>query len=163
MAKKVQRIAASRRKLQLLRTLTNSKSVRRRSIILNVLLHFHKLTVKLEEIQREYQNLMAIRNEYFNLLKHIQIPKEVKVEKLGEDQFVVKVRCNRGGDKLVSIVEAFEELGLNVVRARVSCNHFFAMEAIVVAQDQQTTKTKDVTQAILKAIDKQGGERILVT
>ncbi|MBA0598146.1 hypothetical protein Gorai_007922, partial [Gossypium raimondii] len=113
MAKKVQRRAASRRKLQLLRTLTNSKSVRRRSIILNVLLHFHKLKVKLEEIQREYQNLMAIRNEYFNLLKHIQIPKEVKVEKLGEDQFVVKVRCNRGGDKLVSIVEAFEELGLN--------------------------------------------------
>ncbi|KAL1165841.1 hypothetical protein V6Z11_A06G155700 [Gossypium hirsutum] len=163
MAKKVQRRAASRRKLQLLRTLTNSKSVRRRSIILNVLLHFHKLKVKLEEIQREYQNLMAIRNEYFNLLKHIQIPKEVKVEKLGEDQFVVKVRCNRGGDKLVSIVEAFEELGLNVVRARVCCNHFFSMEAIVVAQDQQTTKTKDVTQAILKAIDKQGGERILVT
>ncbi|KAH1055950.1 hypothetical protein J1N35_034015 [Gossypium stocksii] len=163
MAKKVQRRAASRRKLQLLRTLTNSKSVRRRSIILNVLLHFHKLKVKLEEIQREYQNLMAIRNEYFSLLKHIQIPKEVKVEKLGEDQFVVKVRCNRGGDKLVSIVEAFEELGLNVVRARVCCNHIFAMEAIVVAQDQQTTKTKDVTQAILKAIDKQGGERILVT
>lgn len=85
------------------------------------------------------------------------------MEKLGEDQFVVKVRCNRGGDKLVSIVEAFEELGLNVVRARVCCNHFFSMEAIVVAQDQQTTKTKDVTQAILKAIDKQGGERILVT
>ncbi|MFQ6643629.1 hypothetical protein Gotur_018421 [Gossypium turneri] len=103
MAKKVQRRAASRRKLQLLRTLTNSKS------------------------------------------------------------FVVKVRCNRGGDKLVSIVEAFEELGLNVVRARVCCNHFFAMEAIVVPQDQQATKTKDVTQAILKAIDKQGGERILVT
>ncbi|MBA0868257.1 hypothetical protein Goshw_010934 [Gossypium schwendimanii] len=165
MAKKVQRRAASRRKLQLLRTLTNSKSVIQKLVLVWIQKAFlvHDLKVKLEEIQREYQNLMAIRNEYFNLLKHIQIPKEVKVEKLGEDQFVVKVRCNRGGDILVSIVEAFEELGLNVVRARVCCNHFFAMEAIVVAQDQQTTKTKDVTQAILKAIDKQGGERILVT
>ncbi|KAK8648834.1 hypothetical protein V6N13_129576 [Hibiscus sabdariffa] len=66
-------------------------------------------------------------------------------------------------DESVSIVEAFEQLGLNVVQARVCCNHFFAMEAIVVDQDQQTTDTKDVTQAVLKAIERRGGEGMLVT
>ncbi|XVF25615.1 hypothetical protein REPUB_Repub13aG0227400 [Reevesia pubescens] len=163
MVTKLQKRTASRRKLHLLRTLTcNSKSVKRSSIILNILLHFHKLKVKLEEIQREYQNLMAIRNEYSTLLKHIQIPKEVKVEKIGEE-FVVKVSCNKGGDKLVSILETFDELGLNVLQARVSCSHLFSMEAIAVAQDQQTTDIKDVTKAVLKAIEKQGGEETLVS
>ncbi|XVF27461.1 hypothetical protein REPUB_Repub14bG0108400 [Reevesia pubescens] len=164
MANKLQRRTASRRKLHLQRTLTYSKSVKRSSIILNALLHCYKLKVKLEEIEREYQNLMAIRNEYLTLLNHIQIPKEVKVEKIGEDQFVVKVTCNKGGDKLVSILEAFDELGLNVLQARVSCSHFFTMEAIAAAQDQQTTDIKDVTQAVLKAInEKQGGVKTLVT
>ncbi|KAK8514099.1 hypothetical protein V6N13_063002 [Hibiscus sabdariffa] len=154
MANKIKKRAVSRP------SLTNSKPVK--GSILNVLAHFHKVRVKLEEIQREYQNLMAIRNEYLALLNHIQIPKEVKVEKNGQE-FVVKVRCNKGGDELVSIVEAFEQLGLNVVQARVCCNNFFAMEAIVVDQDQQTTDIKDITQAVLKAIEKRGGERMLVT
>ncbi|KAK8692549.1 hypothetical protein V6N13_076007 [Hibiscus sabdariffa] len=102
---------------------------------------------------------MAIRNQYSTLLKHVQIPKQVKVEKVGEE-FVVKVSCSKGGDKLVSILEAFEEVGLNVVEAKVCCTHFFAMEATAVAQHQQTTDIKDVTQAILNAIEKQGGEHI---
>ncbi|OMO65448.1 hypothetical protein COLO4_31243 [Corchorus olitorius] len=163
MVTKLLRRTACRRKLHLLRNLTNSKSVKRSSMVLNALLHIYKLKVKLEEMQREYQNLMAIRNQYLTLLKHIQIP---KVEKNGE-QFEVKVTCNKGGDKLVSILEAFDELGLNVVQARVSCNHFFAMEAIAVVdhddQGQQTIDIKDVTQAVLKAIEKQDGEGTLVT
>ncbi|MBA0658792.1 hypothetical protein Goklo_010971 [Gossypium klotzschianum] len=110
MVTKLQRRTASRRKLQFLPTLSNTKS-------------------------------------------------EVKVEKVGEE-FVVKVSCNKGRDKLISILEAFEELDLNVVRARVNCSHFFAMEAIAVAQDQKTTDINDVTQAILMAIEKQGGEHI---
>ncbi|KAG4146422.1 hypothetical protein ERO13_D05G156400v2 [Gossypium hirsutum] len=159
MVTKLQRRTASRRKLQFLPTLSNTKSVKRSSIVLNVLLQCHKLKVKLEEIHREYQNLMTIGNQYFTLLKHIQVSKEVKVEKVGEE-FVVKVSCNKGRDKLISILEAFEELGLNVVRARVNYSHFFAMEAIAVAQDQKTTDINDVTQAILMAIEKQGDEHI---
>ncbi|GMI93501.1 hypothetical protein HRI_003019400 [Hibiscus trionum] len=138
--------SASSRKL-------NPKSAKRGSIIKNVVLHFYKLKVKLEEVQRECQNLRVIRNEYFTLLKHIQIPKEVKVEKIGEE-FVVRVSCSkRGGDKLVSILEAFDELGLDVVRASVSCSHLFSMEAIAVARGQQGTGIRDITDAVVKAID----------
>ncbi|TYI59486.1 hypothetical protein E1A91_D10G040000v1 [Gossypium mustelinum] len=159
MATKLQRRTASLRKLQLLQTLNKPKSVKRSCSIINILLHFYKLKVKLEEIQREYQNL----------LKNIRIPKlkqEVKVEKISGEQFVVRVACNKGGDKLVSILEVFDELGLNVVQARVSCRHFFSMEAIIgVGQDQKTSDMKDITDAVLKAIDeKQSGEQeMLVT
>ncbi|MBA0812036.1 hypothetical protein Gohar_026034 [Gossypium harknessii] len=162
MATKLQRRTASLRKLHLLQTLNKPKSVKRSCSIINILLHFYKLKVKLEEIQREYQNL----------LKNIRIPKviiiclEVKVEKINGEQFVVRVACNKGGDKLVSILEVFDELGLNVVQARVSCRHFFSMEAIIgVGQDQKTSDMKDITDAVLKAIDeKQSGEQeMLVT
>ncbi|GMI77691.1 hypothetical protein HRI_001438400 [Hibiscus trionum] len=150
--KLIRRTAASGRKL-------NPKSAKRVSIIKNVLLHFYKLKVKLEQLQRECQNLRAIRKEYFTLLNHIQIPKEVKVEKNGEE-FVVKVSCcNKGGDKLVSILEAFDELGLDVVRASVSCGHLFSMEAIVVGQGRETSGIREITHAVLNAIDeKQGGD-----
>ncbi|KAK9031163.1 hypothetical protein V6N11_032550 [Hibiscus sabdariffa] len=81
---------------------------------------------------------------------------EVKVEKIGEE-FVVKVSCsNKGGEKLVSVLEAFDELGLDVVRASVACSHLFSMEAIAVAQGQQATGIKDITHAVLKAIDEKG-------
>ncbi|KAK8664644.1 hypothetical protein V6N13_084422 [Hibiscus sabdariffa] len=155
--KLITRTATSRRKLHLLQTPTNPKSLTKRgSIIKNVVLHFYKLKVKLEELQRECRNLRVIRNEYFTLLKHIQIPKEVKVEKIGEE-FVVKVSCsNKGGEKLVSVLEAFDELGLDVVRASVACSHLFSMEAIAVAQGQQATGIKDITHAVLKAIDEKG-------
>lgn len=38
-------------------------------------LYIYKLILKLEEIKREYSNLMAIKKEYLNLMKHIQVPK----------------------------------------------------------------------------------------
>ncbi|KAE8699359.1 Detected protein of unknown function [Hibiscus syriacus] len=107
--------------------------VKRRSAILNALLHCHKLKLKLGKIHGEYQNLMAIRNQYFTLLKHMQIPKEVKVE---------KVARGRVGSE-----------------TKVPCTHLFAMEATAVAQNQQTTDIRG-TQAILKAIKKQGGDRL---
>lgn len=88
--------------------------------------------------------------------------KEVKVEKAGKG-FLVRVICEKGGEKLVSILEVFEEMGLIVLHARVSCNFYFAMEAIVVADQEQDTPNvedfvKNITQAVLKAIGRQGGE-----
>ncbi|KAK8618510.1 hypothetical protein V6N13_132499 [Hibiscus sabdariffa] len=147
------RTAASGRKLHLLQTPTSPKSAKRGFIVKNVVLHFYKLKIKLEQLQRECQNLRVIRNDYFTLLNHIQIPKEVKVEKIGEE-FVVKVSCcNKGGDKLVSVLSAFDELDLDVVRASVSCGRLFSMEAIAVAQGQQTSGVRDITRAVVKAID----------
>lgn len=76
----------------------------------------------------------------------------MKVEKIGEE-FRVKVRCEKGGDRLVSVLEAFDKMGLNVVQAKVSCTECFSMEAVAVAEDDQSLNVRDITEAINVAID----------
>lgn len=80
------------------------------------------------------------------------------MEKTKEGSFVVRVRCEKGEDTLVSVLEAFEEIGLLVLQATVSCkDNSFSMEATTVAaaaqSHGQTLNVKDVTQAITKAIE----------
>ncbi|KAI4332512.1 hypothetical protein L6164_017415 [Bauhinia variegata] len=159
MACRMQKRISLRRKLHILRALTKSQSVRRRSINKSSVLYIYKLKVLLERVKRECRNLIATRREYLNLLKHIQEPKEVKVEKVKPGTFVVRIRCASGGDKLVAILEAFEEMGINVQQARVSCDDGFTMEAIAVAEDQ-ALEVIDVTEPLLRAIGrKQDGDR----
>ncbi|KAK4440076.1 hypothetical protein Salat_0342500 [Sesamum alatum] len=117
---KMQRRVALRRKLRTLRTLTKSKSVKKSSIIKDASLYLYKLRVQLEAIQKHYHYL----------INHIQ---EVKVDKVaGTEYVVVKVRCKKSEELLVSILEAFEEMNVNVVEARLNnSNHLFRMEAIL--------------------------------
>lgn len=70
---------------------------------------------------------------------------------------MVKVTCEKGGDKLVAILEAFEKICVNVEQARVSSENGFSMEAIIVAEDQNLD-VRDVKEVILKAIGKKSGE-----
>ncbi|KAK9267566.1 hypothetical protein L1049_009994 [Liquidambar formosana] len=173
MASRLQRRMALRRKLHILRTLTSSKSVipkkwkiknsstcfatflfvqafmfmlmfflfvkvKKSSIIMDTILHINALKLRLEAIKREYSNSMKLNQV-------------VKVEKIGT-RFLVRVTCKKGRDVLVSILEALDEIGLNVLQARVSCNYYFAMEAITEAQ-AQALDVGDVTQTVLKAIE----------
>lgn len=74
------------------------------------------------------------------------------MEKIGET-FLVRVICKKGDEnKLVSILAVFDEMGFNVVQASVSCNYYFAMEAIVAAQNPEALDVREVTQVISKAI-----------
>jgi len=84
----------------------------------------------------------------------IYFQKEVEVEK-GEKGFIVRVICEKGGDKLVSVLEVFEEMGLTVSHARVSCNLHLSMEAIVVAEEERALHAKSIAQAVTKAIERQ--------
>lgn len=71
----------------------------------------------------------------------------------------VRVRCEKGEDTLVSVLETFEEMGLQVLQARVSCtNGSFSMEATTVFSDDQNQAqldVREVTQAITNAIEKE--------
>ncbi|CAI9783767.1 unnamed protein product [Fraxinus pennsylvanica] len=138
----MQRRMALRRKLHILKTLTNSKSVKKSSIIMDAFLYIYKLKLQVEAIQREYQYL----------INHIQ---EVKVEKDGT-RYVVRVTCKNGQDLLVSIIEAFEEMNLNVLEARVTTKHFFGMEAIAEAKGQDID-SRILTQTILNVIQRSTG------
>ncbi|XP_060189115.1 uncharacterized protein LOC132618079 isoform X2 [Lycium barbarum] len=141
-SRRVQRKMADRSKLHQLRTLTNSKSVKKSSIILDAFLYIIKLRLQLEAIQREYHNF----------LNHVQ---EVKVEKLIGTRFLVKVTCKKEKDVLVSILEAFEEMKLSVAQARVTRKYFFGMEAIVEAENETNLDVKALTKALQMAIHKQ--------
>ncbi|CAA0817803.1 Unknown protein [Striga hermonthica] len=88
----------------------------------------------------------AIQKEYQNLINHIQ---EVKVEKIGMGYLLVRITCKKGEKLLVSILEAFEEMNVVVLQAKLTSKHFFGMEAIVKA-DQVDESI--LNQAILKVI-----------
>ncbi|KAB5560718.1 hypothetical protein DKX38_005675 [Salix brachista] len=155
MVARLRRRTATGKRLHILRTLTCSKSVQRKSITMDALLYIHKLKLKLEAIKREVASLVARKREYLSVMKQLQLPKkEVKVEK-AEKGVLVRVRCEKGGDKLVSILEVFEEMGLIVLNARVSSNMYFAMEAVVVAEEEQhALHVKSIAEAVIKAIER---------
>ncbi|QCD84493.1 uncharacterized protein LOC114179201 [Vigna unguiculata] len=157
MACRVQKRISLRRKLHILRVLTNSNSAKRTSISNTTILRLYKLKLALETVKRHYENLLAARGEHVNLLNHVKENKDVKIEKVRAGTFMVKVTCEKGSNKLVTILEAFDEMCLNVQQAKVSCEKDFSLEAIVVAEDQ-TLDLRDVTEALLKAIGKQSGE-----
>ncbi|XP_042009865.1 uncharacterized protein LOC121758550 [Salvia splendens] len=112
----IHRKIALRRKLQILRTLTKSKSEKRSSTIKDTSLYIHKLKLQVEAIKKECQQLIN------------QIH-EVKVENVGRGFLAVRVRCKKGEQIMGSILEMFEELNLNVVQASITCKNFFGMEA----------------------------------
>nr|GLL30337.1 uncharacterized protein LOC109162466 [Ipomoea trifida] len=133
---------ALRRHLRLLQSLTNSKSVKMRSIITDAILYILNLQLQVE----------AIKTELHYILHNIQ---EVKVEKDGK-KIIVKVACKKVGhqDLVVRIVEAaLEEMDLSIVELRVSCKYIFAMEAIVEAAEDEQLSVGVVTLAILNNID----------
>lgn len=73
------------------------------------------------------------------------------MEKLGTGHLIVMVTCKKREEILVSILEAIEKLNVNVVQARVSCKHFFGMEAIV----EDTVDAAILSDAIHEVIQNQ--------
>ncbi|KZV18049.1 hypothetical protein F511_39154 [Dorcoceras hygrometricum] len=136
-SKKMARRRALRRKLHVLKNLTNSKSARKSGIIMDAFLYIYQLKLRVEAIKREYQHLVS----------QIQ---DVKVEKVGAGFFSVRVTCKKSEEILGSILEAFEGMKVNVIQARVACKHFFTMEAIVEASagTDETMVNEGVLQAV---------------
>ncbi|KAL2252168.1 uncharacterized protein LOC105167348 [Sesamum indicum] len=148
MGSRLQRRMALRRKLHILRTLTKSKSVKKRWIIRDAFVYMYKLKLQVEAMKREYECLQVNEIE------------EVKVEEVGNDMdgkrglLMVRVGWKgKGEEVLVSMLEAFERMNVNVVEARVTSNHFFGMEAIV--QPPPAATAPILNQAILNLLQTQ--------
>lgn len=73
------------------------------------------------------------------------------MEKVGTGHLRVMVRCKKAEELVVSILEAFERVNVNVVEARICCKHLFGMEAIV----EDTVDAAVLSDAVLKVIQKQ--------
>ncbi|OVA06929.1 hypothetical protein BVC80_8433g3 [Macleaya cordata] len=84
---------------------------------------------------------------------------QVKVEKINNNGFLVRVNCEKVRDLLVPILEGFEEKGLNVLHVRVCCNQStFCMEAITETQNT-TLDVRDVTQSVFETLKTKIGDK----
>ncbi|KAA8539512.1 hypothetical protein F0562_026204 [Nyssa sinensis] len=115
--------AALHEKLQLLRSITNSHAQSKTSIIVDASKYIEELQHKVERLNQDIAS--AQNSSHQNPL-----PAQVTVETV-EKGFQVNVFLEKScPGLLVSILEAFEELGLNVLEARVSCDDTFQLEAV---------------------------------
>ncbi|XP_061998368.1 uncharacterized protein LOC133715748 isoform X2 [Rosa rugosa] len=114
--------AALYEKLQLLRSITNSHALNQTSIIVDASKYIEELKQKVEKLNQDIANATSSHDQN-------QLP-VVTVETL-EKGFLINVYSEKScPGLLVSVLEAFEELGLNVLEARVSCAESFRLQAV---------------------------------
>ncbi|ERM97635.1 hypothetical protein AMTRI_Chr01g110180 [Amborella trichopoda] len=107
--------------LRALRSITKSSSVKETAIILDAVRYIWELKMKVERL-------------YLQL--HLSDPLEVRTERIGKG-FLVRLWSLKRDNLLVTILETFEGLGLNVLQARVSSKDYFYMEAFCVEQGER--------------------------
>ncbi|KAI3878434.1 hypothetical protein MKW92_026759 [Papaver armeniacum] len=145
------RSAALYEKLQLLRSVTNSRAVNDTSIIIDASNYIKELKGKVERLN---QDIATSQNSSGRAKNHQQLP-VVTVETLENKGFLVNMLSQTScPGLLVFVLEAFEELGLNVLEARVSCKDTFRLEAVG-GDNVQAVENIDaevVKQAVFQAI-----------
>ncbi|KAK7382297.1 hypothetical protein VNO80_01138 [Phaseolus coccineus] len=137
--------AAMQRKLQQLRSVTNSSAVNKASIIVDA-------TRYIEELKQKVDGLNSELGTAESSISQDELPM-VTVETL-ERGFLINVFSERNcPGMLVAILDAFEELGLDVLDARVSCEDTFQLEAVGgESQENESIDAQVVKQAVMQAI-----------
>ncbi|OIW00886.1 hypothetical protein TanjilG_20887 [Lupinus angustifolius] len=118
---------------QQLRSVTNSMAMNKASIIVDATRYIEELKQKVEGLNTELGASESSTSQN-------ELPM-VKVETL-ERGFFINVFSERNcPSMLVAILETFEELGLDVLDARVSCEDTFQLEAVGGEVPSSPTKT----------------------
>ncbi|XP_010931324.1 transcription factor bHLH61 isoform X1 [Elaeis guineensis] len=140
MVSREQKKAALHEKLQLLRSVTKSHALSKTSIIVDASKYIQELKEKVGACSRD-------------VAEDKPLPR-VTVETI-EKGFLINVFLEKSSPGLlVSILEAFEELGLDVLDADVSCADTFRLEAVGGEQQAESMDAQVVRQAVLQAIKK---------
>ncbi|CAN6569050.1 unnamed protein product [Malus baccata var. baccata] len=117
--------AALYEKLQLLRSITNSHALNKTSIIVDASKYIEELKQKVERLNQDIANAQTTSSSS----DQNPLP-GVTVETL-EKGFLINVFSEKScPGLLVSVLEAFEDLGLSVLEARVSCEDSFRLQAV---------------------------------
>ncbi|KAF7825450.1 transcription factor SCREAM2-like [Senna tora] len=148
MASRGRKKTALQHKLHQLRSVTNSSAVNKASIIVDAYKYIEDLKQKVEGLNAELGSTTT--TESSSSQNHHELPM-VRVETL-ERGFLINVFSERNcPGMLVSILEAFEELGLDVLDARVSCEDAFQLQAVG-GESEESIDAQVVKQAVLQAI-----------
>ncbi|CAI9782344.1 unnamed protein product [Fraxinus pennsylvanica] len=132
-------------KLEQLRSASNSTAMNTASIVVDATRYIEELKERVGKLNQDVATLQNSNEEN-------SLP-AVKVESL-EKGFLINVFSEKNcPGLLVSILEAFEELGLEVLDARVSCSDNFRLEAVSENDGQaDSIDAQVVKQAVLQAI-----------
>ncbi|KAF1864392.1 hypothetical protein Lal_00022050 [Lupinus albus] len=132
-------------KLQLLRSITNSHASSKTSILNDASKYIEKLKKKVERLNQDMATAQTSSDQN-------SLPM-VTVETLGKGFIVNVMSENSCPGLLVSILEAFEEINLNVLDARVSCADTFRFQAIAENEEEgEGVDVEGVEQAVEQAI-----------
>ncbi|KAF3962517.1 hypothetical protein ACB098_06G134300 [Castanea mollissima] len=138
--------AALHEKLQLLRSITNSHALNDNSIIIDASKYIQELKQKVERLNHDITTARTSSD---------QNPSPVVTVTTLEKGYLINVLSEKScPGLLVSILEAFEELGLTVLEARVSCADSFRLKAVG-GEDEEQGESIDaqvVKQAVVQAI-----------
>ncbi|KAM0948072.1 putative transcription factor bHLH family [Dioscorea sansibarensis] len=135
--------ASLHEKLQLLRSVTNSHARNKTSIIVDASNYIRELKQKVERLNQEISSSKADEEASTPM---------VTVETLNRGFLINVLSAKSCPGLLVSILEAFEELGLTVLEARVSCTDTFHLEAVGGENEVESMDAHVVKQAVLQAI-----------
>ncbi|XAR68737.1 hypothetical protein NMG60_11000091 [Bertholletia excelsa] len=145
MSSKNRKKAALYKQLQQLRSATNSTAVNKASIIVDASKYIKEQMEKVDSLNQDAATSQSSSGQTMPM---------VTVEIL-EKGFLINVFSERScPGLLVSILEAFEELGLEVLEANVSSSDSFHLEAVGGENESQdeSIDAQMVKQAVLQAI-----------
>ncbi|KAH0658217.1 hypothetical protein KY289_026965 [Solanum tuberosum] len=136
-------------KLQLLRSITKSHALSESSIIVDASKYIQELKHKVERLNEDITTTTTPQTNSNN--KTSSWP-QIEVETL-EKGFLVNVYSERScPGLLVSILQVLEDLGLNVLEARVSCTDTFRLQAFGGEDEETMINAQVVTEAVFEAI-----------
>ncbi|KAL5823854.1 hypothetical protein ACOSQ3_021836 [Xanthoceras sorbifolium] len=145
------------KKLQLLRAIANSHALQQAQLSkTSVASKYIQQLDNKQKIEKMNQNIATAAAPDQISTGHQQSPlppRVIRVEAEEKSIFIkvfIESSCCRG--LLVFILEAFEELGLDVLHARVSCSNGFLLEAIGVKKGDEKVDAQKVEEAVLQAI-----------
>ncbi|KAL7136168.1 hypothetical protein ABFS83_10G011400 [Erythranthe nasuta] len=130
--------------------MAGSRERKKASIIVDATRYIEELKERVEKLNQDVNTLQTASSTQQNSL-----PPVVKVETL-EKGFLINVFSGKNSPSLlVSVLEAFEDLGLEVLDARVSCSDNFHLEAVSTQNEGQSDSidAQAVKQAVLQAIN----------
>ncbi|KAF8721098.1 hypothetical protein HU200_023516 [Digitaria exilis] len=140
--------AALQEKLKILRSITHSHALSNTSIIMDASAYIKELKQKVVRLNQEISCAQ-------DALRHNSSYPTVTVETLvgGHGGFLINVFSDKScPGLLVSVLEAFDELGLSVLQATASCADSFRLEAVGGENVTQNVDEHVVKEAVLQAI-----------
>uniref|UniRef100_A0A803RC71 Plant bHLH transcription factor ACT-like domain-containing protein n=2 Tax=Cannabis sativa TaxID=3483 RepID=A0A803RC71_CANSA len=139
-------------KLQLLRSITNSHALNKTSIIVDASKYIEDLKEKVQRLNQDMENNAQITSssdhDDFNALPQVSV-------KTLDKGFMINVLSEKScPGLLVAVLEAFEDMGLNVLEARVSCADSFHLQAVggENVEGESSMDAEAVKQAVMMSI-----------